>query len=120
MNRRTAILFAAVWLSGAGALAGSALRLSPGETTTIELPENVTTGYSWAIDPDASRNLGILTITDAGHRRAPGRARVGAGGKHIWTVKAVSPGSAVIALNYRRPWEKAAGRQQLFEVDVAP
>ena len=80
--------------------------------------ENPSTGYSWAIDPAASRNLDVLAITDLGFRSG-GEALAGAPGKHSWRIGGVSPGQAEIAFVNRRPWEKTLVQTERVTVDVA-
>ncbi len=101
------------------AQAGDVIRLAPGGSANFSLQENVTTGYSWRIDQSASRNLGILSISDAG--RSGGRRRmVGSPGAHHWIIRALKPGQAEIVFVYQRPWEPAPVQTRSVEVEVAP
>ncbi|MEI7912738.1 MAG: protease inhibitor I42 family protein [Verrucomicrobiota bacterium] len=79
-----------------------------GKEFTITLDANHSTGYSWQLAKPLTETLVKSTThsyqeaaTEAG---APPRA--GAGGKEVWTFKAISPGSTVIEFKYVRPWEK--------------
>jgi len=99
-----------------------AIRLSPGRLRTVTLPENPSTGYTWAIDRAASRGLGAIAISDGGHKRgraAPG-GPPGAPGERLWTIRALAPGHAEIVFVYRRPWEPAPAETRRVAVDVAP
>jgi inhibitor of cysteine peptidase len=99
--------------------AGDIIRLTPGGSANFSLQENVTTGYSWRIDQGASRNLGILSISDGGH--SAGRRRVvGSPGVHHWNIRALKPGHAEIVFAYQRPWEPAPVQTRSVEVEVAP
>jgi inhibitor of cysteine peptidase len=113
-----AICAAAIALAPPIAKAQSAIRLATGESRTVTFVENPSTGYSWAIDPAASRNLDALSITDLGYL-AGGETMPGAPGKHSWRIGGVSPGQAEISFAYRRPWEKIAVQTNRVTVDVA-
>ncbi|MFO1103648.1 MAG: protease inhibitor I42 family protein [Methylocystis sp.] len=101
------------------AQAGDVIRLTPGGSANFSLQENVTTGYSWRIDQSASRNLGIMSITDAG-RSGARRRMVGSPGVHHWNIRALKPGQAAIVFVYQRPWEPAPVQTRSVEVEVAP
>jgi inhibitor of cysteine peptidase len=101
------------------AQADDVIRLAPGRSAIFTLQENVTTGYSWRIDQAASRNLGILSISDGG--RGGGRRRmVGSPSVRHWKIRALQPGQAEIVFVYQRPWEPAPVQTHSVEVEVAP
>jgi inhibitor of cysteine peptidase len=119
MNRfMRSIVVAALALPAAGAYSAEPLRLSSGRSSVIELPENITTGFSWRIDRDASEGLDLLAITDGGHKR--GENRPGASGTHRWTLRALNPGRATIQFDYRRPWEPAPVETRRIDVEITP
>jgi inhibitor of cysteine peptidase len=96
------------------------LKLVVGQPAAIELEENPSTGYGWAIDTQASSNLSILRIDDRGFlRNADGKVLLGAPGVHRWTIQATSPGQASVNFVYRRPWEAAVVRRHQVEVEAA-
>ncbi|MGD9658341.1 MAG: protease inhibitor I42 family protein [Methylocystis sp.] len=99
--------------------AGDAIRLAPGRSAIFSLQENATTGYSWRIDQDASRNLGILSISDGG-RSGSRRRMVGSPSVRHWNIRALKPGQAEIVFVYQRPWEPAPVQTRSVEVKVAP
>jgi inhibitor of cysteine peptidase len=103
----------------APAQAGDVMKLSPGRSAIFSLQENVTTGYSWRIDQDASHNLGILAISEGGHSAGP-RRMVGGPGAHHWNIRALDPGRAEIIFVYQRPWEPAPVQTRSVVVEVAP
>lgn len=76
--------------------------LKIGQTTQISLKENPTTGYSWNVT--VTDGLVIIDDTFVG----PDNKRlVGAGGTHIWTLKATGVGNQSFSGVYRRSWEPA-------------
>lgn len=83
--------------------AAETLRLEPGESAPVQLSENLSTGYGWRIDPQASVALDRVQITDEGHK--PGADKPGASGTHSWVIRAVAPGKGRIVFTYQRPWE---------------
>lgn len=80
------------------------IEVAVGQEFKIVLDSNPTTGFLWQL----SQPLDETIVTFVGDKydlpSTPGR--VGAGGKHIWTFRAVSRGQATIALQYSRSWEK--------------
>lgn len=99
--------------------ANQTMKLAVGQPATIELEENPSTGYGWAVDAEASSNLSILRIDDRGFSQdAGGKPRPGAPGVHRWTVEATSAGTASITFVYRRPWETSVARRHQVVVQA--
>lgn len=117
MKFSTLVVVAAVALTTAEARADKAIRLAPGGSRAIELPENPSTGYTWRIDRDASEGLDRVAIRDDGHKR--GANMPGAPGTHRWTIRAVKPGRATIRFDYQRPWEPAPVDTRSVAIDVS-
>ncbi|HSC84294.1 MAG TPA: protease inhibitor I42 family protein [Pseudomonas sp.] len=84
------------------------MELHSGQTLTITLPSNPTTGFRWVVAdaaPGVLRSLGpevYTTPEDAG--------LVGSAGQSTWRYQAYQPGQARLLMQYQRPWE----------VEVAP
>ena len=70
-----------------------------GETFSIELESNPTTGYQWQEKIDR----GKVELIDR-QFELPSKA-FGAAGKEVLTFKSLSEGDSVIQLDYRCPWE---------------
>ncbi|MFA5114988.1 MAG: protease inhibitor I42 family protein [Candidatus Omnitrophota bacterium] len=81
------------------------VEVKQGERFIIGLGANHTTGYQWQLvfSPDPN----ILELVSSEYRPV-NSGRVGAGGKEVWTFKAVGKGKAGLIFNYVRPWEKDA------------
>lgn len=79
------------------------IQVTTGQPFTIVLDSNRTTGYQWQLAKplDAS----ILQQVDNVYE-APQTNLAGAGGKELWTFKAVGKGKTTIDFQYVRPWEK--------------
>lgn len=91
--------------------------LETGDEFTITLDANATTGYQWQLaeKPDAS------VVKKVSEEYKPEDVnRAGAGGKDVWTFKAVGKGDTSISLIYVRSWEedKPPSDAKLFSVTV--
>jgi predicted secreted protein len=79
------------------------LEAAVGESFSITLESNPTTGYKWELsDPVDTR---IIKLVGSAFRAAESKL-LGAGGREIWTFKAVGKGRTEIRMKYVRPWEK--------------
>ncbi|MDD5681223.1 MAG: protease inhibitor I42 family protein [Candidatus Omnitrophica bacterium] len=79
--------------------------VTAGETFTIEMESNRTTGYEWQLAEPVDKDRLEFVISEY----VPDTSgRMGAGGKERWTFKAIGPGNPVIHFKYVRPWEKDA------------
>lgn len=78
------------------------IKIEKGNTFTIELKENPSTGYSWhyTADPETAINLDSdrFIVTGTGDI-------VGAPGKHEFTFKAMETGNVQLKFEYYRPWD---------------
>ncbi|MFL9828212.1 protease inhibitor I42 family protein [Rhodoplanes sp. SY1] len=98
--------------------ASAPLTLAVGETSTISLEENVTTGYAWRFDAAASRDAGCVTLTDLGHAPRAGDPAIGAFGLRRWKLVGAGRGRAELRFLYQRPWEQKPVREHTIIVDV--
>lgn len=71
---------------------------------SVTLKSNPTTGYSWQICEIV--NKGIVKLLGSKYVPNKDANLVGAGGKQVWTFKALAKGQARIFLKYVRSWEK--------------
>jgi inhibitor of cysteine peptidase len=79
---------------------GATVDVAPGETLSLRLPENATTGYRWEVD---SLDEAILELID--ERPSYPKAGVGGGGEVNFVVRALVPGSAELRFKQWRAWE---------------
>jgi inhibitor of cysteine peptidase len=79
---------------------GGSVTLAVGDSITIELPSNITTGYSWQVADDGGLEQSGDPVYDA-----PNTDAAGAGGTETFTFEATETGSGEIVLEYVRPWE---------------
>jgi inhibitor of cysteine peptidase len=81
----------------------STIESKVGDTFTIPLEANHTTGYSWRLaqppDPAILKQLGEKYEED-------NSGGVGAGGVETWTFQAIAKGATTLVFEYARPFEK--------------
>jgi len=94
---------------------GSSVTLLEGETFTVSLRGNGTTGYMWDVVPGAESIVeqqgNMQYIVDSNLAGSPGTA--------IFTFKAIALGNATLQLIYHRPWETGVPPIQTFEVTIS-
>ena len=75
----------------------------PGDTFTIILCSNATTGFKWTETPQISDTDVMMQIS---HKFEPpeNTGMVGAPGKETWTFKALKTGTATMQMTYSQPW----------------
>jgi len=74
-----------------------------GQSFTITLESNPTTGYMWQFAKPLDKNL--LELIRSSHS-VNNRKLVGSPGKQLWSINALKAGKTVIFFKYMRPWEK--------------
>jgi inhibitor of cysteine peptidase len=81
--------------------------VSGGDTLTVTLCSNPTTGYTWG--ENAVISSGEVIRQDRQEFNAPSSGGdapvVGAAGTHTWTFSALQAGESVITFAYSQPWE---------------
>ena len=79
------------------------LRIRPGQTFTLSLASNPTTGYSWSLSDNWDKKL-LSAIGD--EYLSQGKPSiVGQGGHQLFKFKALQNGKTELNLIYARPWE---------------
>lgn len=85
-----------------------------GETVSLRLPENPTTGYRWEVESLDNSILG----PPASDFWPSGEPSVGTGGTRIFTFEARSPGVTLLRLILKRSWESKQQAADHFEITV--
>ena len=87
-------------------MGGTTTTLAVGDTFSVALPSNATTGYSWtATVPEILEQEGEGAYTTP--PTPPGQEQmVGAGGTMRWHFRAVRPGQGSLDFAYSRSWER--------------
>ena len=94
---------------------GRTIALRPGQTFTIRLTENPTTGFRWQVV-----SAGAPSCTLVADRVEPPDPQIpGRPGHRTWTFRVEHAGAAVIELAARRPWDPGAPAASSFRLDVS-
>jgi len=94
------------------------ISVANGETVTVTLFSNATTGYKWEENTKISDPLVVQQLD---HKYvAPGNTdgKVGAGGLEVWSFKALKAGTSTISTEYGQPWEKGTKGTWTFKLNV--
>lgn len=96
------------------------IEVKDGDTITLVLDSNATTGFSW-IEQAAISDTDILTQTS--HQYIEPITNndtpvVGAGGTEEWIFKANQAGTVKVNLSYDRPWEGGEKGVRTIELTV--
>lgn len=89
--------------------------LRVGERLEVRLPENPTTGFSWAVDENNRR---LLTLEDTAYAPPDEAGFVGARGQRTFRFTARQPGEVALKLKYWRVWEGDGSVAERFAVTV--
>lgn len=93
---------------------GGRLELARGDTLTVDLKSNPTTGYRWQTAAPADGVLKAVSdefiAPDTGLCGAPGRQRL--------SFTSEAAGETTLRLVYVRPWEKGAPPARSFSVTI--
>ena len=95
----------------------STVETQVGQEFTITLDSNRTTGFQWQLAEPLDGS--VLELVGSEYE-APDGGGMGAGGRELWTFRAVGEGGTDIDLKYVRPWEEDAtpAKEETFAVVV--
>jgi len=93
---------------------GSEVTLRQGDTLTLKIEGNPTTGYTWEV---AEVDEAVLSISGEAEYKSGSRL-IGAGGTYTFTFKAAAPGTPPLKLIYYRSFEEGVPPVETFEVNV--
>jgi uncharacterized protein YjbI with pentapeptide repeats len=97
---------------------GRRIDIRPGDTVTVRLPENPTTGYQWQVAADSSAALsGIASLIHQGFAPAATSA-AGASGERTLVFEARAPGQASLRLLSKPSWRGDEAAAQDFALDL--
>lgn len=129
-----ALLVPALWLAACAPSAGTSVTVScddfgaqpnvtkqmtvaNGNSFTVKLCSNATTGYRWSESAQISDPAVVQQIS---HQVvAPeDTSIVGAPGNEVWTFKALKKGTSTVKMEYSRPWEGGEKGTWTFQLNV--
>jgi inhibitor of cysteine peptidase len=93
---------------------GRVVALRVGDRLVLNLEENPSTGYRWAMDAHDEEVVGLQTLE---YTPAP-RAAVGSGGQRRWTFVAHKAGTDSLHFKLWRAWEGEASVARRFGVTL--
>ena len=91
------------------------IRLARGDTLNIRLESNPSTGYSWQIAQNDTKQLQPIDPPDF---EGSGSSAPGAGGYIVFHFKAQAEGKAALALVYVHAWEKKSKPAETYHLTV--
>ncbi len=86
------------------------LKLQAGQSFTLSLPSNPTTGYSWSLSDNWDKKL--LSAAGENYVSESQTPRMGQGGQQIFKFQALQAGQTELNLVYTRPWESVQPAQK--------
>ena len=93
---------------------GKTITIYQGDTVVIELDENPTTGFTWAIH---KANEQVLKLINSEYMPAPG-GTIGIGGVRVFTFEAKHVGTAQIELKYWRSFAGDSSIMRRYDITV--
>ncbi|HWP98779.1 MAG TPA: protease inhibitor I42 family protein [Syntrophomonadaceae bacterium] len=83
---------------------GKEYTTSPGQTFTLALPSNPTTGSQWTLSDNYDH--GVISLSNSYYKSPPQSDPpiVGQGGTEYWVFKALQAGTIELKLTYGQPW----------------
>jgi len=98
--------------------ANQEVELTVGDSWTVTLESNPTTGFQWQLVSNTDE--AVLELAD--HKYEPSEDALagvcGAGGKEVRTFKALKKGKSTITLEYSQPWEGGTKAAETFVMTV--
>lgn len=94
---------------------GSEVTLRQGDTLTLKIEGNPTTGYAWEV---SEVDEAILATAGEAEYKS-GSPLIGAGGTYTFTFKAAAPGTTPLKLIYYRSFEEGVPPIETFEVNIS-
>ncbi len=88
---------------------GKEVALTVGQTFTISLPENPTTGYRWNFGKNGAPICSLVRDSFK-----PNSQNVGSPGVHEWHFRADTPGTATIEMRLSREWDASSVTRSLL------
>ncbi len=92
---------------------GREIDVAAGDDVVVELRENATTGYRWAVDGPLPA---CLSLTGSDYE--PGGTVPGAGGTRRFRLRATGPGNGALSLKLWREWQGDGSVTERFRVSI--
>ena len=89
------------------------VQIKPGEVYNLELPSNVSTGYTWTYTPKESQIIAISEVSDGSPSDTPGASR-----KTVFKIKGLQTGNVKVTFTYQRVWETDIAPKETKRITV--
>lgn len=93
---------------------GSKVSLQQGQSISVSLQENSTTGYIWEIVPGSE----LLLAEQGTSQFVADSNAIGSGGVRTFKFMAIASGNCTLKLIYHQPWMTSVAPAQTFEVSI--
>jgi len=94
---------------------GKQITVNAGDSFTVTLDSNPSTGFAWLISAITDESV----IDDVNNEfKGADTEMVGAGGQEVWTFEALDEGTSTIEMQYSRSWEQGVEPAATFNVTV--
>jgi inhibitor of cysteine peptidase len=97
---------------------GGRIEPAVGQSFTVTLCSNPSTGYSWSDDVEFDASVVELTGRTYMSPAEASPPVVGQAGSEVFTFRAVGAGTTTIQMTYERPFEPEQPPQWTFQVEV--
>ena len=95
--------------SGKNKVTGDTFETTVGNTFTVALDANMSTGYNWT---QTTKDTNVVAYVDIAYVATSSSTQVvGGSGTVTFTFKAIGKGTTTISFAYARPWEKVPPSQ---------
>lgn len=95
---------------------GKEVQVAVGGLLTVTLESNPTTGFQWELASIGDQ--AVLEKVANTYEGPEAEGLVGAGGKEVWTFRALKKGRSTISMEYSRPWEGGEKAVETFALSV--
>lgn len=95
---------------------GSTIEVAMGDSVTVSLQENPSTGYSWR--EEHSAGLELLSDRFLEPSPSPSPGMVGVPGTREFVFKAATAGMQTVSAVYARPWEENIAGRETFSLTI--
>jgi len=94
---------------------GKSITVKAGDTITVTLNENPTTGFRWEVE---KYDADIIALRNSSFV-PPATSSPGAGGEHVFMFEGKKPGTAQLALELKRNWQASDAVTKRYAVSVS-
>lgn len=93
-----------------------AVTLAVGDTLTVTLASNPTTGFCWT---EQTQIANPAVVQQVSHHNAPAVSSMpGAAGSEVWNFAALAAGTTTITTDYNRPWPGGTKKAWTFTANI--